>query len=87
MKAMLEIDIPDGSNIDCLTIDYQLYKQINQYGDEMAVENVTDKKLKLIPRKLDANDWHRMFSGNYEIQEAKGYGWNACLKEILGEIE
>lgn len=38
--------------------------------------------LKPMPRKLDANDWHRMFGGTYKEREAKGYGWNACLEEI-----
>lgn len=38
--------------------------------------------LKPLPRKLDANDWHRMFGGTFSEREAKGYGWNACLEEI-----
>ena len=43
--------------------------------------------LKPLPPKLDANDWHRMFSGLFSEREAKGYGWNACIDEILGEKE
>lgn len=41
--------------------------------------------LKPLPQKLDANDWHRMFSGLFSEREAKGYGWNACLKEITDD--
>ena len=40
--------------------------------------------LKPLPEKLDGNDWHRMFNGEFKIREAKGYGWNACLDEITG---
>lgn len=43
--------------------------------------------LRPLPQKLDANDWHRMFSGLFSEREAKGYGWNACLDEITGETE
>lgn len=37
------------------------------------------------PQKLDANDWHRLFDGEYKIREAKGVGYNFCIDEILGE--
>ena len=50
-------------------------------------ENGKHCPLRPLPEKLDANDWHRMFSGEYAIREAKGYGYNACLEEIMGETE
>ena len=87
-KAMLVIDIPDGNNIDYLTIDYQLYKPLNQYGDKMMVENVTDRKLIPMPTKkvvlFDPNrtDEDEACRIVYEIE-----GYNRCVAEMLGETE
>ena len=84
-KAILVIDIPDGSNIDCLTIDYQLYKTLNQYGDEMMVENVTDRKLRPMPIKKvalfdpDRTDEDEARRIVYEVE-----GYNRCVYEIEG---
>lgn len=43
--------------------------------------------LKPMLQKLDANDYHRMFSGTYKERETKGYGYNACIDDILGAWE
>lgn len=76
-KAILVIDMPkacaDGCPVMCRA------RGINH--------RPTWCPLKPLPQKLDANDWNRMFSGEYEIREAKGYGYNACIDEILGETE
>ena len=93
-KAILILDMPKTCE-DC-----QL-RNFNQcYGlpldrtiiEEWDGEDVFKKRnhicpLKPLPQKLDANDWHRMFSGKYEIREAKGEGYNFCLNEILGGEE
>lgn len=80
MKAVLVIDMPDDMWIE----DTQALNVILYNG--LFVRVVTmNRHLKPLPPKLDANDWHRMFSGLFSEREAKGYGWNACLKEITDE--
>lgn len=96
MKSILIFDTPTRC-YDC-----PLYTPIDEYGfcddrnilgQEEAQEMIRfDEKptwcpLRPLPQKLDANDWHRMFSGKYDIREAKGYGWNVCLDVITGETE
>ena len=75
MKVIAICNLPDGIKLDhaWFTAEDGLYAQ------KVAV--------KPLPQKLDENDWHRMFSGEYAIREAKGYGYNVCLKEITGETE
>lgn len=41
--------------------------------------------LRPLPEKMDANTWHRAFNGSYEIRQAKGEGYNACIDELLRE--
>ena len=88
MKLVLVIDAP----VDCMSCEYSTAYFCKQDNHRIA-NNYRDKigkideqcPFKPLPRKLDANDWCRLFNGNYEICEAKGYGWNACIDEILGE--
>ena len=83
MKTLIAIikNIPDEINTEHLDV----YVASRLYRDDF----ISDIKVvvKPMPRKLDANDWHRMFSGEYKIREAKGYGWNAYINELLGEEE
>lgn len=81
MKAVLVIDLDDDVNLDEVEIRYAIQ---DEYGMPVKAE-VDGCHLKPLPPKLDANDWHRMFSGLFSEREAKGHGWNACLKEITGE--
>lgn len=102
MKAILVIDMPrccaecplmlwdaesEYYGACCPTL-----KEVNCVADSYKEnENKGTKPnwcpLRPLPQKLDANDWQRMFSGEYAIREAKGYGYNACIDEILGETE
>lgn len=82
MKAVLVIDIPEGVFIEDCIIDYEVQESVMQ---KVVADGV--KRLKALPNRLDANDWHRMFGGLFSEREAKGYGWNACLDEILEETE
>lgn len=77
MKAILVIDMPK-SCADCELADFGKCWGTSSYIPVTC-------PLKPLPPKLDANDWHRMFSGLFSEREAKGHGWNACLKEITGE--
>ena len=85
MKAILVIDIADDVTeaYEDFTVDYDLRgtPKDDQKVNE-SIKYVEDCPLKPMPNKLDANDWHRMFGGTYKEREAKGYGWNACLKEV-----
>lgn len=87
MKAILVIDMPNKCE-EC-PLHYRKRQEI--YRCEMTHKNIRLNSkpswcpLKPLPPKLDANDWHRMFSGLFSEREAKGHGWNACLKEITGE--
>lgn len=80
MKAVLVIDLPDDMRIEDTQALY-----VTLYNGLSVREVMMNRPLKPLPPKLDANDWHRMFSGMFSVREAKGYGWNACLKEITGE--
>jgi hypothetical protein len=80
MKAVLVIDMPT----DCIKCPLANGYCWNTFPTK---ERADGCPLKPLPRKLDANDWHRLFGGKYEIREAKGYGWNAYRKELLGEEE
>lgn len=93
MKAILVLDEMPKYCADCPCMhkdewEHFYYCYANDYCDNSL--NITDRfdhrpgwcPLKDMPRKLDANDWHRMFSGLFSEREAKGYGWNACLEEI-----
>ena len=71
MKAIILIELDEK----------HLPKQANDLYDRLKGYKC---ELTALPPKLDANDWHRMFSGEYKVREAKGYGWNACIDEILG---
>ena len=90
MKAVLVIDIADDV-LECykdLRIDYDL--RGTPIDDDKVIESikyVEDADVRRLLNRLDANDWHRMFSGLFSEREAKGYGWNACLDEILGGDE
>jgi ABC-type lipoprotein release transport system permease subunit len=75
MKAILVVDI---GNDDINSYEVCIFK-INR---DTEIEWEKEAKLKPLPQKLDANDWHRMFGGLFSEREAKGYGWNACLEEI-----
>lgn len=78
MKAILVIDIGNDEYLLNKEIDTICFKDGDKIYDNFNF-------LKPLPRKLDANDWHRMFSGIFSEREAKGYGWNACIDEILGD--
>lgn len=81
MKAILVIDLPEHcSDCSCEQNGICLIKSV-------VVESIDRPSccpLKPMPQKLDANDWHRMFGGTYKEREAKGYGWNECIDEIIG---
>lgn len=94
MKAVLVIDMPDDVSLDEWYAVKVIVDRLKATEEEMMQgipfdESKTFKfvPLRPLPQKLDANDWHRMFSGKYDIREAKGYGWNACLDEITGDTE
>lgn len=90
MKAVLVIDMPKSCK-ECLFCGFggvNLEKYVCCLTGENSEEpHLVGCPLKPLPNKLDANYWHRMFGGEYKVREAKGYGWNACLKEITGETE
>ena len=83
MKGILVIDIPTNCNECAVKCDGYTAKQYAEKG----ITRPSWCPLRPLPNKLDANDWHRMFGGTYKEREAKGYGYNACLDEILGETE
>lgn len=89
MKAVLVIDMPDGVEAEDYYMVYGLFA--NKGEKPFRVEEVAfeckEVDLRPLPQKLDANDWHRMFSGKHDIREAKGYGWNVCRDVITGETE
>lgn len=98
MKAILVIDVPKECFAcpcwhymkSCTDRDGKVYQNRCASANKMMTWEEAKKKpswcpLISLPQKLDANDWHRMFSGSYQEREAKGYGYNACLDEILGE--
>ena len=76
MKALLVIDVEEYE-------DY--YADVYRKDADDRFEGRF--YFKPLPSKLDENDWHRMFSGLFSEREAKGYGWNACLDEIVGGTE
>lgn len=84
MKAILVIEMPDIC-YKCPCYDHE--GGICQATSNWKTNREDGCPLRPMPRKLDANDWHRMFGGKYKEREAKGYGWNACLDEITGETE
>ena len=94
MKAVIVIDMPDGVSLDEwyaveVTVDRLKVTEEELMQGIPFDESKTFKfvPLRPLPPKLDANDWHRMFSGLFSEREAKGYGWNACRDEITGETE
>ena len=76
MKAVLVIDVDDDMIGE---VDYTVLNKKEMVNGRA--------ELRPLPPKLDANDWHRMFSGLFSEREAKGYGWNVCLDAITGETE
>ena len=89
MKSILIIDTPKNC-LDCqLMVDGWCYAVKADRTQEVisAKDRTCWCPLRPLPPKLDANDWHRMFSGLFSEREAKGYGWNACIDEITGEKE
>lgn len=90
MKFVLVINLADdvAEAYEDFTVDYDLRgtpkedRTVNE-----SIKYIEDAEPKPLPPKLDANDWHRMFSGKYDIREAKGYGWNVCRDVITGEAE
>lgn len=93
MKAVLVIDMPKDC-WDCHLVSEFHSCRGTVLQNDFSFRNINnfDKgerpswcPLKPLPPKLDANDWHRMFSGLFSEREAKGQGWNACLEEITGE--
>ena len=94
MKAVLVIDMPDGVSLDEWYAVNVVIARLKAPEEELTHcipfdESKTFKfvPLKPLPPKLDANDWHRMFSGTFSEREAKGYGWNAYRYAIVGETE
>lgn len=90
MKAILVIDMPE-SCIDCKFMKHGIclaYKSERRMNDEeyYSCDEIKPSwcPLKQMPKKLDENDWHRMFGGLFSERIAKGMGWNACLEEIEG---
>lgn len=83
MKIVITLDIDDVYRDEILNDIVGLELKCT---DNTAFE-YEEFTLKPMPQKLDANDWHRMFDGEYKIREAKGKGYNACIEEILGEQE
>lgn len=78
-KALLVIDIPNETVEDWYA-DCRIFENKGMHRMFNRIVN-----LKPMPKKIDANDWNRMFSGTYQERNAKGYGYNACIDEILGE--
>lgn len=94
MKAAILIDMPDEVSLDEWYAVEVTVDRLKATEEEMLKgipfdESKTFKfvPLRPLPRKLDANDWHRMFGGLFSEREAKGYGWNACLDAITGETK
>lgn len=44
-------------------------------------------ELRPMPEKLDIHSWFEKYhsGGDVETRDAKCYGWNKCLDELLGE--
>ena len=76
MRAVLVVDIDDDMIGE---VDYTVMNKKEMVNGRA--------ELRPLPPKLNANDWHRMFSGLFSEREAKGYGWNVCLDVITGETE
>ena len=81
MKAILVIELDYDEQLEELNEakEIRLYDTNGKYWEWEKFD------IKPLPQKLDANDWHRMFDGEYKIREAKGKGYNACIETILGE--
>lgn len=73
MKAILVVDIPDKHNIEEIRADIQ----VNSYGEEIL--DWRNQTLRPLPQKMVVE--HRWFTEDY------AEGFNACLKDILGETE
>ena len=90
MRALIVVDIPNDLDVDECFANCQIYhitrhtKYVKSYK---KVQDVEYAEIKPLPNKLDANDWHRMFDGEYKIREAKGFCYNKCVSEIIGEDE
>lgn len=79
-KAILVIDIPE--ELKKAYANCTIYEQGYPYRMWNRIA-----KLKPMPEKIDANDWNRMFSGDYKEREAKGYGYNACINALHSVIQ
>lgn len=99
MKVVIVKEI-DEMPTDCDSCPFQDFSQncgilgeytmLNYWMEDAPYYDLVGKgdcPLRPLPPKLDANDWHRMFSGTFSEREAKGYGWNVCLDVITGETE
>lgn len=100
MKAVLVIDKPECC-VNCDLCVHEEHNYDEEYWDDYYRCIIANKDcgecyddllqrqewcpLKPLPRKLDTSGWYKKFSGKVTEREAKGYGYNACLDEILGE--
>lgn len=85
MKAILvinDMDIPKNCLSCPLTEYHREYSIVCRHYQTGIDTRPSWCPLKPMPKKLDENDWHRMFSGLFSERQAKGQGWNACLEEI-----
>ena len=82
MKAILIIDLPDGTNLEKLSVDYQINKPLDEHLIYEYLRGF-DCGLKPLPEKKEIKK-ECCFDG-YEngIQMGLARGYNACIDEIL----
>ena len=87
MKAMLVIDLPDYLDEHDIP---ELLCNIKVIQDDEYIFSRHFLKLKPLPQK-NKYDVEKYATVDYENEETLGHylniGWNACIDEILGEIE
>ena len=88
MKAFLVVDIPDDLMVEECDIDYQVYYS-NENADSFLVEESTAMTLKPLPKKKEITGVIESTSEYQEkiYQNFYNRGFNACLKEILGDCD
>lgn len=86
MKVILTTDVDDKLNIDELFIDYRVFvKKADELIGTIIDDNYTGK-LKELPQKKEVNQEYATSTDRKKVFEyAYCSGFNACLKEILGE--
>lgn len=86
-KAVLAINMPeccDKCYLSCSKLNTCWYTQASYFGDENDDFDPSFNKLSNCPlRELPEPDNENYFPDEY--QDGYAAGWNACLREIMGE--